>query len=720
MEILQIQNTQFTNFMEDVQNIICNLSVKAKQEDIAGLEQLIANFRLKTEDFFREERKLNIGVVGQVKAGKSSFLNTLLFDGQEILPKASTPKTATLTKMEYAEENIIRIEYYTEDEWSVLEENAGVDLDDEIYTSAREIVSMVRKNGVDPHKYLQRKKEEIRFDTYEDLIAHLNDYVGEDGKFTPIVKAVTLFLHKKEFEGLSIVDTPGLNDPIASRTIRTKEFMEVCDVVFFLSQSGSFLDKSDWILLSSQLPQNGVKRLVLIASKYDSGVRDVLRMPTEEDDIFGEDENTADNIPKAGKIIERKLRRRAKAKVEEFIRDLQARGSSRELIEVISECSEPILVSSMAYNMSKKNSDDYSAEENNVASALKLFSSDLRKDLRQLGNFEAVQKVFDEVVREKEAILEKRAKGFIPDAEEKLRTLLMGYKEKAQKRLDVLSGNDRENLIEQRRLIEGQIGSVKADITVVFSELSAKLESRKAEGVRELRSASKDYSNLKEYTGSKTVQEAHTVSDSKWYKPWTWGKSHTEYTTRTEHYSYCVASDAIDNLRKYAMEATNQIEEVFTEAIQVKEIKRKLLDVVIRNFDMGSEKYDSSIIRIMVEEVVSAIEFPVFQLDFSDAMNGIAGRFTGRLTSASERTALVQAQAKAISGIYDELSTKLTAKVKELRESMNAISRNLQDSLLAEMNKEFEMLIQECENKDAEIAAYQAYIELLEHEMAKR
>ncbi len=51
---------------------------------------------------------------------------------------------------------------------------------------------------------------------------------------------------------------------------------------------------------------------------------------------------------------------------------------------------------------------------------------------------------------------------------------------------------------------------------------------------------------------------------------------------------------------------------------------------------------------------------------------------------------------------------------------MNAISRNVQDSLLAEMNKEFEMLIQECEDKDAEIAAYQAYIELLGHEMAKR
>ena len=54
------------------------------------------------------------------------------------------------------------------------------------------------------------------------------------------MKAVTLFLHKKEFEGLSIVDTPGLNDPIASRTIRTKEFMEVCDVVFSLASPEAF------------------------------------------------------------------------------------------------------------------------------------------------------------------------------------------------------------------------------------------------------------------------------------------------------------------------------------------------------------------------------------------------------------------------------------------------------------------------------------------------
>ncbi|MCD8109568.1 MAG: dynamin family protein [Clostridiales bacterium] len=226
-------NQEFQKFIEDVEMIRSGISGYAREDDLRGLTNLVANFRMKTEDFYRENRKLNIGVIGQVKAGKSSFLNTLLFNGKEILPKASTPKTATLTKMEYAENNVIQIEYYSPEEWEVLEDNARVaELDDEIYTSAREIVEMVKENGINPYPYLEKGYDRIEFDTYDDLLFNLNNYVGEDGTFTPIVKAVTLYLNKEEFRGLSIVDTPGLNDPIASRTLRTKEFMEVCDVVF--------------------------------------------------------------------------------------------------------------------------------------------------------------------------------------------------------------------------------------------------------------------------------------------------------------------------------------------------------------------------------------------------------------------------------------------------------------------------------------------------------
>ena len=688
----------------------------AKEDDISGLNKLIDNFKLKTKDFYRENRKLNIGVVGQVKSGKSSFLNTLLFGGKEILPKASTPKTATLTKMEYSEENIIQIEYYSPKEWEVLEENAAVDIEDEIYTSAREIVDMVKRNGVDTAPYLEKGIDRIEFDTYEDLISSLNDYVGEDGRFTPIVKAVTLFLNKDEFKGLSIVDTPGLNDPIASRTIRTKEFMEVCDVVFFLSQSGSFLDKSDWILLSSQLPQKGVKKLVLIASKYDSGIRDILRVQ-DDDDIFGDDENTADNIPKACKIIKKKFRKRAKSKVEEFTKDLEKRGSSPELIEVIKQCADPILVSSLAYNMTGKSQEDFSSEEKNIYSALKQFSNDMESDLKLLGNFDEVKSLFEDVVKDKEDILSAKAKSFIPNAAEELKNLLSSYLEKTNKRIQVLESNDREQLIEQKKFVETQMSSIKADIASVFGELNAKLESEKSNAVRELRDAGKDYLNVKERTGTKVIRDSYRVSDSKWYNPFSWGSSHVEYYTYEEHYSYCIAADAIENLRKYGLEASNQVEEVFSEALHIKEIKRRLLNVVVNNFDMGSEKYDSSLFRIMVEETVSGIELPVFDIDISDEMNGIAGKFTGELTSASQKTELSTALSKAISRIYDELCKKLDSAVKKFKGEMAQIGKKVEESLLDNITKEFEELLSQCENKEKEIAGYKEYAEILKSEL---
>lgn len=718
MEIFKDNDQELQGFITGVDKIIDNLSGHAEERDIKGLKKLADNFKLKTEDFYRENRKLNIGVVGQVKAGKSSFLNTLLFNGQEILPKASTPKTATLTKMEYSDRNIIQIEYYSPEEWEVLEENAAVDLDDEIYTSAREIVDMVRRNGVEPLSYLTKGSDQIEFGSYNDLIASLNDYVGEDGKYTPIVKAVTLYLNKEEFKGLSIVDTPGLNDPIASRTIRTKEFMEVCDVVFFLSQSGSFLDKSDWILLSSQLPQKGVKKLVLIASKYDSGIRDILRAQ-DEDDIFGEDENTADNIPKACKIICKKLKRRARSKVEEFISDLQARGSSPELIEVIKQCADPIMVSSLAYNMIGKPIADFSSEELNVYSALKLFSDDMDSDLKLLGNFDEVKSLFSDVVAEKENILAQKAKSFIPTAQEELKGILLTYLEKTQKKVQILENNDREQLEEQKKAIESQMGSIKADIAHVFGELSAKLESEKAAGIRELRDTGKDYLSIKDRTGTKVIHDSYPVSDSKWYKPWTWGSSHLEHYTYEEYYSYCIAADAIENLRKYSIDACNQVEEVFSEAVQIKEIKRKLLNVVVDNFDMGDAEYDSSLFRIMVEETVSAITFPVFEMDISDAMNGIAGKFNGELVSAREKTELSTALSRAISRIYDELCNQLETRVADFKKEMSTIGQKVEESLLTNIISEFETLSDQCANKEKEIADYKAYAVLLQSELDK-
>ena len=719
MNLVKTDEAPLRAFIEEAESLSGRLAPHGREEDLKAIQKLIDNFRRKTEDFFRENRKLNIGVLGQVKAGKSSFLNALLFDGKEILPKASTPKTATLTRMEYAEENAIEIEYYSADEWSVIEENAKIESDEDVYSSARELVRMIRHSGLDPAPLLKKGTERLNFGSYEELLGQLNSYVGEDGKYTPLVKSVTLYLHNDAFQGLSIVDTPGLNDPIASRTLRTKEFIELCDVVFFLSQSSTFLDQNDWTLLSTQLPQKGVKRLTLIASKYDSGLRDILRRPSEDDDLFGPDENTASNIPDACKLVKRKLRKRARTQVDGFVKDLESRDASPDLIRVIQGCGEPILISSMAEHMSRQPVDAYSPEEKNVYEALRQFSRDIQADLRGIGNLNQVREIFDSVVREKETILQEKAAGFVPTARQELKDLLEGFRKKAEGHVQMLENGSKKELAEQRQAMERQIGSVKAAIAEAFGELETEIETQKGEGVRDMRRDSSNYSNVQERTGERTEWSSHRVSDAVWYNPFSWGRSHTVRTAHTVHYNYCLAADAVENIRRYSVESSNRTEQVFSDAVNLKGLKRKLLQVIVQNFETGSENYDASFFRLVVERTVNAIELPTIHIDISDAMNGITSKFTGELTSADEKTALTAALSNALSSVYMELSRRLETSARELKSALENLQDGLQASLLKSINDEFDLLLAECENKDREIAAYQGYVVALKTESAR-
>jgi len=82
----------------------------------AGLAKLI-------EQKNEEGRLLKIGIVGRVKAGKSSLLNSLVFNGESILPKAATPMTAALTILEYSEDTTAEVEFFNQEDIDNIKEN---------------------------------------------------------------------------------------------------------------------------------------------------------------------------------------------------------------------------------------------------------------------------------------------------------------------------------------------------------------------------------------------------------------------------------------------------------------------------------------------------------------------------------------------------------------------------------------------------------------------
>ncbi len=62
------------------------------------------------------DRNLKVGIIGRVKAGKSSLLNALIFEGVEVLPKVPTPMTASLTVLKYAQNLSTQVEFYSQED----------------------------------------------------------------------------------------------------------------------------------------------------------------------------------------------------------------------------------------------------------------------------------------------------------------------------------------------------------------------------------------------------------------------------------------------------------------------------------------------------------------------------------------------------------------------------------------------------------------------------
>ncbi len=67
------------------------------------------------------DRDLKVGIIGHVKAGKSSLLNALIFEGKDVLPKAATPMTASLTVLKYAQNLSAEVEFYSPKDIAELE-----------------------------------------------------------------------------------------------------------------------------------------------------------------------------------------------------------------------------------------------------------------------------------------------------------------------------------------------------------------------------------------------------------------------------------------------------------------------------------------------------------------------------------------------------------------------------------------------------------------------
>lgn len=230
------------------------------------LENTISDLKklFKTDDFINEltntqdylgNQKFSIGITGVMNAGKSTMLNALM--GQEILGSAVVPETANLTIVKHGkpEANVF---YWNKNEW------------DRIESSAQQIESIAdfvkETKSIFKDELDNLIKEESVSEKVD--INNLAKFTSAEasGKKCNLVKYVELksdldFLK----EGIEIVDTPGLDDPVIQREEITKEYLSQCDLMLHLmnvSQSATLKDVE--FIIDALLYQNVTKLLIVI------------------------------------------------------------------------------------------------------------------------------------------------------------------------------------------------------------------------------------------------------------------------------------------------------------------------------------------------------------------------------------------------------------------------------------------------------------------------
>lgn len=621
------------NELLDLANPLKNEFAISKSEDL----------RKAIFDMEDENRVLKVGIVGRVKAGKSSLLNALIFDGKNILPKAATPMTAALTKLEYGEKTEASVDFYTQEDINDLK----IDFDRynqkfiNIKQQQIEELSKIKLNKLNIKELDEESKNEVEqkaenitnremkkddklfasYDQYtrikqsminlvdlenfknieaeniESLNNKLYDFVGADGKYMPFTKSVTIRLNDENLRNIEIIDTPGINDPITSREERTKQLLKYCDVILIVSPSGQFLSNEDIELLDRISTKEGIQEIYIIASQIDN-------------QLYGsEKEQNKANLTDVLKSLSSNLTKHLK---DTILKQKSLYPYQSELFDKLMK--NDVLYSSGATFSLLKGFDNKDSWDdnlhhvwNNLNQNYKDYFSDdesAKANLKNLANIDKVNEIFSEIRIRKDEILKLKKENF-----EKIKLdSIFKYKESLENdiksNINLIQSSDIEEIKQQKHnLLKVKVESSEA-LNWVYEDYIEEFK-------RDLQNSL--YRIVDNYfkDGQSSINNAESSETITWTTGWFFKDHHSKEITVVK------TSIIRDSLEKI----TSNIKFSISKEIDEKNsyMKKNLYSQIIPVLreKIGDENINLHQIQKVVRSVLNLIESP--KLDYTDS-----------------------------------------------------------------------------------------------------
>ena len=700
---------------EQLSNLCHDLQIwdkRFKNNEISNILRLKEALKADIERFEQEQQTLNIAIMGQVKAGKSSFLNALLFDGKPVLPTAATPKTANLTRISYGEIPALEIEYYSKEEWDEIEKLAQEKDESEAVKVAKELVEMVSTAQINVQEVLEQQTKRIESSFIGDLVNTLNQYTGNNGQYTALVKMTRLYLPNDELKGFDIIDTPGMNDPVISRTQKTKEEMARCDVVFFLSRASQFLDQSDIHLLTDQLPQGGVERLYLIAGQYDSAILD--------------DGFNRESLTECETNLQNRLNKRAVKELGDLA-DKKRKVGHEHLANLLENLVKPIVSSTFAHGFATWDVSKWDATMQHVHTELKEMAENdwdeyqfTHQDWQRIANFDALRDKYQIARVEKNQILESKKQSLLPKAQEKLDEAISYLKEAVESRITGLNTQDISKLTELEKQLEQRIHGISSKLAQhIGTELNA-IQKAINDISRDLQKSIQQYTQLTAHTGSETHEEAYEVSTSKWYNPLSWGSSETRYRTYTTNYEYLSASDAVEQIAQYARNCKVDIQYHFNDLVRPNQLKLNLRRALVNELNTAQADFDATQFKNVLDAVIRQLNLPELNLEIGDPSRKISQNFSGQIKSSNDMQKLKQALNQSLQEVFKLLNDQFKASAKQIEFNLTDTQNLLAQKLTQGLENELSQIKRDFAEKQKSIQEYEALKALISDEASTK